>query len=277
MKTVLNTLFISFLTCTAFGQHYYNDLLTSSDFMKKRELYRLNKVKAVQYYSFDNNNQPIPGFKCDLAINSSFTQITTTTTAPVSGTSTNISTFNNTGSLLEQTDTSEGNKSTLSYTYDAANRLTQVNSKSFSPGNYTSSEQHLWYYNQDGKPSKMLKIKNGKDTTYISFVVDEQGNVAEERSVYRGKEQPTIYYYYDNNHHLTDIVRYNQRARRLLPDYIFEYNTDGQTSSMLVTTEGSGDYQKWIYTYDSKGLKAQDLCYSKSKVLIGKVEYKYQF
>ncbi len=277
MKTVLSTLLISLFSCTVFGQHYYNDLLTNADFMKKRELYRLNKVKAVQYYSFDNNNQPIQGFQCEQSITNNFTLITTVTTAPLSGTTRNISTFSATGLLQQQTDTSEGNKTTLTYTYDAANRITEVSSQSFSPGNYTSGERHLWYYNQDGKPSKMLKIKNDKDTTYITFVLDEQGNVAEERPVHKGTAQPVVYYYYDDNRHLTDIVRYNARAKKLLPDYIFEYNDKGQTASMLVTTEGTGDYQKWYYTYDEKGLKQKDMCYSKSKVLIGKVEYKYQF
>ncbi|MFT3827634.1 MAG: RHS repeat protein [Chitinophagaceae bacterium] len=277
MKTVLSTLLITFLTCTVYAQHYYNDLLTNADFMKKRELYRLNKVKAVQYYSFDNNNQPIQGFECEQTITNNFTLITTTTTAPLSGTTRNISTFNANGQLMQQTDTSEGNKSTLTYTYDAAGRITEVTSQSVSPGNYISGERHLWYYSQDGKPSKMLKIKNSQDTTYISFILDEQGNVAEEKPVYRGNQQPTTYYYYDDNHRLTDIVRYNARAKKLLPDYIFEYTEKGQTATMLVTAEGTGDYQKWYYTYDEKGLKSKDLCYSKTKVLIGKVEYKYQF
>jgi hypothetical protein len=122
----------------------------------------------------------------------------------------------------------------------------------------------------------MLKIKNGTDTTIVNFKLDEKGNVAEERSVHAGREQPTIYYYYDDKNRLTDVVRYNNRAKRLLPDYMFEYDADGRISMMLVTTEGGADYQKWYYRYNDKGLKQKDECYAKNKMLIGKVEYEYQ-
>ncbi len=46
---------------------------------------------------------------------------------------------------------------------------------------------------------------------------------------------------------------------------------------MMVVAEGTGDYQKWYYVYDEKGLKAKDECFSKTKVLIGKIIYQYQF
>ena len=71
-----------------------------------------------------------------------------------------------------------------------------------------------------------------------------------------GQTLPSIYYYYDNDGRLTDIVRYNQKAGRLLPDYVFEYNS-GRLSSMLFVPAGSTDYQKWIYSYDANGLKDQ--------------------
>ena len=73
------------------------------------------------------------------------------------------------------------------------------------------------------------------------------------------------------------MVRYNTRAKRLLPDYIFEYDEAGRIAMMLVTTAGGADYQKWFYKYDEKGLKIKDECYSKNKALIGKIEYSYKF
>ena len=123
----------------------------------------------------------------------------------------------------------------------------------------------------------MVKIKNDLDTTYISFVPDEKGNPGEEKSIHKGQPQPTVYYYFDDQNRLTDIVRYNQRAKKLLPDYIFEYDAQGRLATMLVTMEGSNDYQKWHYSYNDKGLKSKDDCYSKTRVLIGRMEYRYGF
>ncbi|RYZ39006.1 MAG: hypothetical protein EOP49_30545 [Sphingobacteriales bacterium] len=178
--------------------------------------------------------------------------------------------------LIRSIDTADGNKTTVEYTYDAGNRVSVINRVSVSPGAAKDMEKHIWNYNKDGKPVSALKIKNDIDTTYISFVLDENGNVAEEQSKRKNIALPTIYYYYDEDKLLTDIVRYHQKARKLLPDYIFEYE-DNRVASMLVAEEGTSDYQKWYYSYDDNGLKLQDACYSKAKTLIGRIEYSYKF
>jgi hypothetical protein len=70
-------------------------------------------------------------------------------------------------------------------------------------------------------------------------------------------------------------VRFNAKAQRLLPDYIFEYEENGDLSTMMVVPEGSSDYQKWYYKYDEGGLKLIDFCYNKRNELQGKIEYQY--
>jgi len=122
----------------------------------------------------------------------------------------------------------------------------------------------------------MLRVKNGVDTTYITFVLDENGNVAEENSVRNNVSLPSYYYYYDGQNRLTDVVSYNVKAKRLLPIYIFEYNADNQISSMLVVPEGSDDYQKWIYEYNGRMLKVKETCINKRKQIVGRVEYQYR-
>jgi hypothetical protein len=278
MKALLFFVFAClFFTRPAYSQYYYNDLVITKENMKKQASYRLNKVRSVRYSSFDGDNQPIDGFSCNQKVSGNFFEITTTTTAPVGGTSENTSFFNANGQLVKSVDTAEGNSTTIIYQYDAESRIRSIVSRAVSPGNYINKEEHIWSYNPAGKPVKMLKVKNDSDTTYISFVPDEQGNPGEERSTHAGQEQPTIFYYYDNKNQLTDIVRYNNRAKRLLPDYIFEYTDSDNLKSMLVTMEGGADYQKWNYSYNDKGLKTKDECYSKSKVLIGKILYDYQY
>jgi len=270
------SLLISFIAHTAYSQHYYNDLVMAKEIVKKRAVYQANKVKGVKMTSFDNNNQPIEGFGGSQDIASNFASITTETTTSVSGKDEITHYFNAQGQLTQSIDTTDGNKVVIQYAYDANNNITSITNISFSPGGYSTREQHLWFYNKDGKPEKMLKIKNSADTTIVNFKLDEKGYVGEERSAHGSTEQPVIYYYYDDKGRLTDVVRYNNRAKRLLPDYIFEYDDAGRISMMLVTTAGGADYQKWFYRYDEKGLKQKDECFGKNKVLIGKIEYQYQ-
>lgn len=270
------TLLISFIAHTAYSQHYYNDLVMTSEIVKKRAVLQANKVRSVQMTSFDGNNQPIEDFGSAQTIADNYASITTETSTNLNGKDQITHYFNEKGQLTQSIDTTDGNKVVIQYTYDANNLITGISNMSFSPGGYSSREQHLWFYNKNSKPEKMLKIKNGADTTIVNFKLDEKENVVEERSVHAGVEQPVVYYYYDDKGHLTDVVRFNSRAKRLLPDYIFEYDEAGRISMMLVTTDGGADYQKWYYRYNEKGLKLKDECYAKSKQMIGKVEYKYQ-
>ena len=267
------SLLISFIAHTAYSQHYYNDLVMTNEIVKKRAVFQANKVKVVKMTSFDGNGQPIEGFGGSQAV--SPTSITTETFTSLSGKDEITHYFNEKGQLTQSIDTTDGNKVIIQYTYDANNLITGITNMSFSPGGYSTREQHLYFY-KDGKPDKMLKIKNTTDTTVVTFKLDEKGNVGEERSVHAGTEQPTVYYYFDDKNRLTDVVRFNNRVKKLLPDYIFEYNEGGNVSMMLVTTSGGADYQRWVYKYDEKGLKQRDECYAKNKMLIGKIEYSYQ-
>lgn len=260
---------------TGLGQFWYNDVLMTNETMKRRDLLVQNRVSSVDFLSFDGANQPIEGFSSQQVITGNGSILTTTTTTPLSGTNRNIAEYDAKGLLRSTIDTSDGNRTSIEYYYLPSNKLSRLISSSTSDGQFILKEEHIWTWNNNGKPEKMLKIKNGKDTTQVSFVFDEEGNLVEERSYFRGRELPAVFYYYDEQKRLTDIVRFNERAQRLIPDYIFEYDTNSRIATMLVTSEG--DYQKWFYTYDEKGLKAKDECYSKSKVLIGKIQYQYKY
>ena len=111
----------------------------------------------------------------------------------------------------------------------------------------------------------------------VNFVYDEKGNVAEEIWVKNGKEFDRIFYYYDDLNQLTDIVRFNKKAGRLLPDYMFEYSEDGDVIQKIFVPVNSVDYQIWRYQYDEKGLKIREALFDRDKQLVGKIEYRYQF
>jgi hypothetical protein len=124
----------------------------------------------------------------------------------------------------------------------------------------------------------MLKILNNNDTTEVRFTLGERGNVVEELPFIKHVSGEKTYYYYDDKNRLTDIVRYNAKARRLLPDYMFEY-TDKNRVSQKITTLSMMDlgYLIWRYVYDDKGLKTKEASFNKDKVMTGKIEYSYQF
>ncbi|RYG06481.1 MAG: hypothetical protein EOO02_00415, partial [Chitinophagaceae bacterium] len=239
MKSISLLFAASFLCVSLSAQYYYKDLISTQDLIKKQQVYRKNGVKAVDYASFDAGNKPIDGFSCQQTVSADFSSIKTITKTSLSGSSESMSFFNQKGQLVKTSDTTDGNKTITDYTYDDQNRLNSIVSKSTSPGNVSITEKHVWTYDAAGKPDKALKIANNTDTTFITFVKDEQGNIAEEKAIRRGTALPVIYYYYDEDKLLTDIVRYNNKARKLLPDYIFEYE-EKRVASMLVAEEGTG-------------------------------------
>jgi hypothetical protein len=261
---------------TVKSQYYFKDILLTRQNQENWKNYHDKKVREVDIHSIDANDEMTPGFICNLRISPDFSSITTFTKSNDIAASTLQAFYDPHGWMIKTIDTSDSYNSTTDYSYDPQGEILSMTNTSLETDNRVSvSEKHLWKYDK-GKPVQMIKIKDGTDTTRVSFTLDEKGNIAEERSVHGGLSLPTIYYYYDANSRLTDIVRYNQKAGRLLPDYVFEYNYD-RISSMLLVPTGSTDYQKWIYTYNSNGLKEGEICYDKKKQVVVKINYTYSF
>lgn len=277
MKKAIFLVLIAISGQKVFSQLYYQDILSISQINQKHALNRANSVKKISFLSFDGEGKPIEGFNSTQEYSRDFKEVVTKTQTPLSGPTLSTSSFSALNQLVQSVDTSDGSKTVITYEYNGKGQLTVITNTTTSAGGFSLVETHSWEYNTKGQPAKMLKVKNGKDTTYVEFTYDEQGNVAEEKSMQKGVALPTVYYYYDEMNNLTDIVRYNNAARRLLPDYIFEYEGKNRLASMLVVTEGTSDYQKWYYSYDEDGLKILDACYSKTKVLIGRIEYQYEY
>jgi YD repeat-containing protein len=234
------------------------------------------KVTNIQVSSFEGDGMQDENFAVTQTINGNYTRVVTNSKSSVANESELATWYDNNGRILKTTDTTDGFSSTTEYKYDNEGRLIDIRNVSSSAGQSRETEEHRWSFTADGKPERMLKIKNGSDTTYVTFVLDENGNVVEENARRKNNNLPSYYYYYDSNNRLTDIVRYNQKAGRLLPDYVFEYNDKGLISSMLVVPEGSDDYQRWYYEYNESGLKVKESCYNKRRQLLGRIEYRYR-
>jgi hypothetical protein len=260
-----------------FAQFYYKDLVTTKQINNNYQLYKQHKVNTVKLNSYQGNTPVTEGFVCEQKVNPSKNQLVTYTKTADAGESYLTTIYNQSGSLIKTVDSTEEIISTSSYSYDNTNRLSELSIETRAADKSSMiREKHIWQYNAAGKPAKMLRIRNTTDTTVVSFTIDDKGNVSEEEAIRRGMSQGKVYYYYDDKDRLTDVVRYNVRAKRLLPDYIFEYEDD-DVSTMTLIPEGSDDYQKWYYKYDENGLKQVDFCYNKKEELLGKVEYVYEF
>ena len=271
------TIFFLLFAIAAQAQFYYKDQIVPRQSMQQLQQFKTAKVKAVKLTSFEADGAVTDDFTGEQAVNNNFTVVTTFTKSKVSDSSELTTFYNAAGQIIKTIDTTDGFKSTTEYKYDANNRLVTIMNFSTSPGQVTEEEQHLWTYSSNGTPEKMFKIKNRTDTTHVTFIADEKGNVSEEHSVRKGQSLPTYYYYYDDKNRLTDIVRYNQRAKRLLPDYVFEYDEENRIASVIIVPESGSDYEKWFYSYYENGLKGQEACYNKKQELQGRIEYQYNF
>ncbi len=275
-RSFAGSLLLVMLTSLCSAQYYYKDLIVTAQTASQWQRYKDNKVRSVSLASFEANGQPSEGFQGQQDMGD-LSRIVTHTQTAATPESWIFAYYSPGGWPTRIVDTSDTYRSVSAYTYDAQGRLTAIINTSTETDNHLKDEeQHLWQYDANGKPTGMLKIKGGNDTTFVRFVKDEKGNIAEEHATRNHSDLPTVFYYYDAAGHLTDIVRYNQKARRLLPDYLFEYEGDKMTT-MLVVPAGSSDYQKWYYQYDANGLKTKETCYNKQKQLMGRIEYTYKY
>ena len=279
MKALLGCLFGLVLGGAVQGQYLYKDLVVTRQNNARWKVFTENKVRSVTLKSLEADGQPTEGFVGEQELTGDYTQMVTHTKTAGSTDSWNISSYLN-GRMVRNLDTSDTYQSETKYEYDGEGHILSITNTSIETDNQVKAEErHVWSYEtaHPGKPAGMLKIKNGTDTTYISFVSDEKGNIVEEHSKRLGTDLPTIYYYYDDGNRMTDIVRYSPRANRLLPLMIFEYDEGRVRSMLVVPEEGNPFYQKWYYTYDDeKGLKTKDQCFNKQKELLGTVEYEYR-
>jgi YD repeat-containing protein len=275
-KPFTGSLLLMLLANLCSAQYYYKDLIVTSQTARGWQLYKDNKVKAVDLTSFEANGQPSEGFQGHQEMGD-LSRITTHTRATGTPESWIFAYYSSAGRPIKIVDSSDTYRSVSEYAYDPAGHLLAITNTSTETDNHLKDEErHLWKYDDKGHPATMLKIKGAGDTTFIRLVQDEKGNITEEHATRHRSDLPTVYYYYDDAGHLTDIVRYNLKAQRLLPDYLFEYEKD-RISTMLVVPAGSSDYQKWFYVYNEQGLKVKETCYNKQKELLGRIEYNYKY
>jgi hypothetical protein len=273
MKTYL-VIIVSFFVVPASAQYYYKDIVGTKETSELIRQYMNNKVSRVQLTSYDVNNTKNDKFYVEQVFTPQF--LKTITRSGDEDPSNFISFINNQGQVIKTVDSSDAFIATTLYTYNPGGSLTSIHSTSSdSSRTFVQTEEHKWEYN-GAEISRMLRIKNGTDTSFVQFKRDERGNISEETVRRKGVVSEPVYYYYNAENRLTDIVRFNTKVKRLLPEYMFEYSPAGQVIQRITVPANNSDYLIWRYQYDATGLKIREAIYTKQKQLTGKIEYVYQ-
>jgi YD repeat-containing protein len=274
MRSILAA-FIVLITLPAHSQYYYRDIIGTKETSDMMRTYLNNKVNRVLLTSFDADNTKSDNFFVQQEFLSARGTLVTTTRSGDGEPSILLSYIDEKGNVTRTVDSSSSFKSTTHYKYNGSGSLEYIQSISTdSAGRSVQTEEHVWQYNQ-GSISRMLRIKNRIDTTFVDFKKDENGNIIEEQETRKGIKSEPVHYYYDRNNRLTDIVRFSKKANRLLPEYMFEYSASNQVIQKITVPSNSDKYLIWRYQYNAQGLKTKEAIYDKQKSLTGKVEYLY--
>lgn len=272
-----STILLLAVFSSANAQFYYKDIWTIQQTNKEFSILKNENIRTVSIKSFEDDGEPSDGFYCERKIDRNFTKSEMISRSYITQQSLLATTYNDKGWVLKTTDSSQTSLARSEYEYDSKGRIIKVNT--FTKANDEKggiSETHQYFYNDAGKPEKMIKRKNNADVSVVNFTVDEKGNVIEEQELVRGVKGKMFLYYYDDKNRLTDVVRYNTRAKRLLPDYMYEYNQLGQIKQMIATDDNINNYFVWKYTYNELRLRETEKCYTKERRLLGSIQYEYK-
>jgi len=268
-------LFLLLFYFAANSQYYYKDIVAAADISRLMKIYSANNIKKITAKGITPEGSPSSEFSEVGEVNGTTLKVITNNNKAISTLKFN---FNDRGQLVNSVDSAINVKSTSTYTYDANGKITAISNSATdadSSGDFSQTEVHQYIY-KDGKLDKMWRIINKADSLEVRFVTDEHGNVIEERNFRRGVLADPIYYYYDDRNRLTDIVRFNYKANRLLPDYLFEYDDNDRVIQKITTTSGNNlGYLTWRYLFDEKGLKTKEALFNKDKQLQGRIDYFY--
>ncbi len=273
MKTILILLFLSSFFCAS-GQYYYKDIIGTKESFELVRNYKNNNVQRVQLNSFDADNTKNETFFVEQIFTPRLLKTITRTGDENSATLTSY--INELGQIEKTIDSSDALVAVSHYSYAPSGELQIIKSTSSdSSGTFVQTEEHRWEYGA-GKIVRMLRIKNSTDTTFVLFKRDDSGNISEEQTTRKGVAGEPVYYYYNDQSRLTDIVRFNAKAKRLLPEYMFEYSAAGQVIQKITVPSNNSEYLIWRYQYGKDGLKIREAIYTRGKQLTGKIEYVYQ-
>lgn len=272
---LMGLLFCMMVVMDGEGQYYFNDILSNQLTHEQYKLMRTHKIRKIIATSYESDNTRTEGFMLEQDLSMDGKKMVTLTA--ISGRKSLSTSTYELNKLKRTVSDNNGIDNRTEYFYDTQSRLNKlVFTTTDSAMKASTVEIHEWQYDSSGKPFSMLKIKNKTDTTIVALLRDEQGNIAEERWMGKGRRLETYYYYYGPKNELTDIVRYNNKLKKLVADYLFEYDATGRMTGMTQVSMATGNYFTWKYTYTEKGMKQEETGFDKRKQPIARIVYSYQ-
>ncbi|MEO5648012.1 MAG: hypothetical protein ABIQ56_06595, partial [Chitinophagaceae bacterium] len=233
---------MSFGSMTARAQYFYNDIWVQQQLYKEFTILKEGNLRTISVKSFEDDGYPSEGFFLQRKINKQFTESETQSKTSFSNESILTTLYNAQGRILRSTDSTAVSIGITAYTYDDKGRLSTISTITRNPGESNNiTEERTYSYNTNDKPQKMIRKKSNNVVSEVNFTIDEKGNVIEEQES-KGRK---YYYYYDAKNRVTDVVHFNSLAKRLLPDYMFEYSSSGQVKQLVSTVEGGNNYFIW--------------------------------
>jgi YD repeat-containing protein len=277
MKNILPALAL-LITTGLHAQYYYNDIIGTREITSRMKTYVDNKVQTVTATGYDGNGTKSSDFNEWQEVRENGTALTITTRNGLNKTILYYR-FDQNGRLTSLIDSSSDVQSESKYQYDGSGKLTSISNITKDPTmEFNETEIHQWLYNSKGQPQKVWRILNGKDSLEVRLSTDDSNNISDEYLVKRGFGVDTIYYYYDDVNRITDVVRFNKKMNRLLPDFMFEYDENDRVIQKITTLSSFNmGYLIWRYIYDTRGLKTKEALFNKDKALTGKIDYVYTF
>jgi len=259
-----------------FAQYYYRDIWTNQQVNKEFALLKSQGIRVISLKSFEADGSESEGFFAEKKIDKNYLRSEMNSKSNVTEESILVTYYNSEGKVTRTIDSTSSTSSHTDYKYDEKGRLKKV--FFYSRADIDSSaigEEHEYFYNVAGALERMTKKKMNADYSTVTFKLDEKGNVTEEEEVIKGQGNKKYYYYYDDNNRLTDVVHFNERLGKLIPDFAYQYNEQGLADWLTSTKEGTSDYVIWRYHYNENRLRDIEKLFSKDKKIIGTIEYQY--
>jgi hypothetical protein len=270
---------VLFICTNLSAQHYYNDIVGPQELGSRMKTYADSKVKTVTATGYDEAGSKNADFNewQEVQENGSILKITTRDRQLVNRV---YYGFDEKFRLISARDSSAEIQVITNYQYDAGGKLQLLTiSRKDAKTEFNETEQRQWKYDGGGRLLKMWRIVDGKDSTEYRFTIDSTGNVGEEQLFRRGTGINPVYYYYDEKNRVTDVVRYNTKHKKLIPDVSLIYDENDRVIQKI-TTLAIGkviDYLIWRFAYNEKGLKTKEAMFGKMKQLKGRIDYAYSF
>ena len=282
MKKTIGWLVLQLLFLSAQAQYYYSDLVATELLENKQSLYRKGLVKKINETAILPNGERQANYRQWSTISAAGDTLQQIREEQDGSIQTTIL-FDRTGKIIEQTETQSTRKVYTTYEYASNSKIKKIELSLHDPlMDLNTLETHIWEYDDKGKPVRMWRMieqpDRSVDSTEIRFILDSVGQVAEERIIKKGKEFDFLFYYYNEHRLITDIVRYHPKWKKLLPDQLFEYGTDGKLiQRMQILGNRELAYLIWRYTYDSGGLIKEEALFNNQKQLTGSIQFSYEY